>query len=163
MRRRNKPKQSGAPIRPLKEAERLARENPHALQSAAGLWAARVLGCAGRCSECRESTAASALSKGQRAGQTARLSAQDRHALCRSEDPARFLAYDHQGGLVSTIYMIPIKDLDGHNTIPDLSAPGGRVDHVSLYYNAGHPGVPEPHYHIVLWHVPKAEEQLVAK
>lgn len=59
--------------------------------------------------------------------------------------------------------MIPIKDLDGHNTIPDLSAPGGRVDHISLYYNAGHPGVPEPHYHIVLWHVPKAEEQLVAK
>jgi hypothetical protein len=25
------------------------------------------------------------------------------------------------------------------------------------------PGVEEPHYHIVLWHVPKAEEALVAK
>jgi hypothetical protein len=74
-----------------------------------------------------------------------------------------FLAYDHQGSLVSTIYMIPLKDLDTHNTIADLRAPGGPVDHVSLYYNAGHPGVPEPHYHIVLWHVPKAQEQLVAK
>jgi hypothetical protein len=74
-----------------------------------------------------------------------------------------YLAYDHQGKLVSTIYMIPIKDLDAHTNIPDLAAPGGRVDHVSLYYNAGHPGVPEPHYHIVLWHIPKSEERLVAK
>ncbi len=74
-----------------------------------------------------------------------------------------YLAYDHRGRLVSTIYMIPLKDLDSHKTIADLWAPGGRVDHVSISYNAGHPGVPEPHYHIVLWHVPKAEEQLVAK
>jgi hypothetical protein len=74
-----------------------------------------------------------------------------------------FLAYDHQGKLVSTIYMIPLKGLDAHQPVVDLAAPGGPVDHVSLYYNAGHPGVAEPHYHIVLWHVPKAQEQLVAK
>lgn len=74
-----------------------------------------------------------------------------------------FLAYDHAGKLVSTIYMIPLKDIDGQKPFADLAAPGGKVDHVSLYFNAGHPGVPDPHYHIVLWHVPKAEEQLVAK
>lgn len=74
-----------------------------------------------------------------------------------------FLAYDHQGKLVSTIYMIPLKDFDAHQNVGELSAPGGHVDHVSLYFNAGHPGVPEPHYHIVLWHVSKAQEQLVAK
>ena len=74
-----------------------------------------------------------------------------------------FLAYDHKGRLVSTIYMILLKDMDGQKAFPDLLAPGGKVDHVSLYYNAGHPGVEEPHYHIVLWHVPKAEEALVAK
>ena len=74
-----------------------------------------------------------------------------------------FLAYDHAGKLVSTIYMIPMKDFDGQKAINDLAAPGGKVDHVSIYYNAGHPGVPEPHYHIVLWHVSKAQEQLVAK
>ena len=28
-----------------------------------------------------------------------------------------FLAYDHAGKLVSTIYMIPIKDFDGHKTM----------------------------------------------
>ena len=74
-----------------------------------------------------------------------------------------FLAYDHSGKLVSTIYMIPLKDFDGQKAIPDLAAPGGKVDHVSLYFNAGHPGVEEPHYHIVLWHVSKAQEKLVAK
>jgi len=74
-----------------------------------------------------------------------------------------FLAYDHAGKLVSTIYMIPLKDLDGQKTFGDLKAPGGKVDHVSIYFNAGHPGVPEPHYHIVLWHVSKANEKLVAK
>ena len=74
-----------------------------------------------------------------------------------------FLAYDHKGQLVSTIYMIPLKDMDGHKNIADLAAPGGKVDHVSIQFNAGHPGVPEPHYHIVLWNVPVAEEQSVAK
>ena len=74
-----------------------------------------------------------------------------------------FLAYDHKGRLVSTIYMIPLKDFDGQKGFADLAAPGGKVDHVSLYYNAGHPGVEEPHYHIVLWHVSKADEALVAK
>jgi hypothetical protein len=74
-----------------------------------------------------------------------------------------FLAYDHQGKLVSTIYMIPMKDFTEQKKFDDLAAPGGKVDHVSLYFNAGHPGVQEPHYHIVLWHVSKAQEQLVAK
>ena len=74
-----------------------------------------------------------------------------------------FLAYDHSGKLVSTIYMIPLKDMDSQKKFDDLAAPGGKVDHVSLYHNAGHPGVPDPHYHVVLWHVAKAQESLVAK
>jgi hypothetical protein len=74
-----------------------------------------------------------------------------------------FLAYDHAGKLVSTIYMIPLKELDAQKAFNDLPSPGGKVDHVSIYFNAGHPGVPDPHYHVVLWHVPKAQEQLVAK
>lgn len=74
-----------------------------------------------------------------------------------------FLAYDHQGRLVSTIYMIPLKDMTDQKAFNDLKAPGGKVDHVSLYYNAGHPGVAEPHYHVVLWHVSKAQESRVAK
>jgi hypothetical protein len=74
-----------------------------------------------------------------------------------------FLAYDHKRHLVSTIYMVPLKDFDAKANFADLAAPGGHVDHVSLYYNAGHPGVEEPHYHIVLWHVSKKDEALVAK
>ncbi len=74
-----------------------------------------------------------------------------------------FLAYDHDGKLVSTIYMIPLKELEQHKALQDLAAPGGNVDHVTLYFNAGHPGVEQPHYHVVLWHVSKADEARVAK
>ena len=73
-----------------------------------------------------------------------------------------FLAYDHKGTLVSTIFMIPLSDLNAMKKF-ELSAPGGRVDHVTIQFNAGHPGVPMPHYHIILWHVPQSEEGLVAK
>lgn len=74
-----------------------------------------------------------------------------------------FLAYDHEGKLVSTIYMIPLDALQNQQKFEDLAAPGGKVDHVDVYYNAGHPGVEKPHAHIVLWHVSKSDEALVAK
>jgi len=74
-----------------------------------------------------------------------------------------FLAYDHDGKLVSTIYMLPIKDLNPDKRFDNLAAPGGNVDHVDVYYNAGHPGVEEPHVHVVLWHVSVADEARVAK
>jgi hypothetical protein len=64
-----------------------------------------------------------------------------------------FLAYDRKGHLVSTIYMIPIKDVNAHKDFKNLKVAHGKVDHVDMNYNAGHPGVPEPHYHIILWHV----------
>lgn len=73
-----------------------------------------------------------------------------------------FLAYDHDGKLVSTIYMIPLEELQNQK-FEDLAAPGGKVDHVEVYYNAGHPGVEKPHAHIVLWHVSKKDEARVAK
>jgi hypothetical protein len=75
-----------------------------------------------------------------------------------------FLAYDHGGKLVSTIYMLPIEDLTNKDKkFDDLASPGGKVDHVDVYYNAGHPGVEKPHAHVVLWHVPKTGEAMVAK
>ncbi|HKQ95135.1 MAG TPA: DUF5602 domain-containing protein, partial [Aestuariivirgaceae bacterium] len=74
-----------------------------------------------------------------------------------------FLAYDHDGKLVSTIYMIPVEDLNPDKKFEDLAAPGGNVDHVDVYFNAGHPGVEKPHAHVVMWHVPAADEARVAK
>jgi hypothetical protein len=53
--------------------------------------------------------------------------------------------------------------VDSQKGFPDLAAPGGKVDHVTISYNAGHPACPIRTYHIVLWHIPKAQEQLVAK
>jgi hypothetical protein len=72
-----------------------------------------------------------------------------------------FLAYDRDGELVSTIYMIPIEDLNPDTSFDDLSAPGGNVDHVDIHFNAGHPGVEVPHAHVILWHVSVAEESRV--
>lgn len=74
-----------------------------------------------------------------------------------------FLAYDRDGKIVSTIYMIPLEDMNADKRFDKLPAPGGKVDHVSVYYNPGHPGVEKPHEHIVLWHVPASEETKVAQ
>ena len=64
-----------------------------------------------------------------------------------------FLAYDHQGNLVSSIYMIPLTDMNAHRGFSDLRVAQGSVDHVDIVFNAGHPGVAEPHYHVILWYV----------
>lgn len=64
-----------------------------------------------------------------------------------------FLAYDREGKLVSSIYMVPVKDLEAKKAFSNLGVAKEKVDHVELYYNAGHPGVAEPHYHIVVWYV----------
>ena len=74
-----------------------------------------------------------------------------------------FLAYDHAGHLVSTIYMIPIAQLDKHQDWSGLSVARQRGDHVDIMFNAGHPGVAEPHYHIILWYISKAKAEALAK
>ena len=57
--------------------------------------------------------------------------------------------------------MIPIKDLSTHKSFDDLPVVHATVNHVDVYYNEGHPGVPDPHYHIVLWYIsPEAGEAL---
>lgn len=73
-----------------------------------------------------------------------------------------FLCFDREDRLVATVYMVPIKDIDDHKR---LDAPGfaGQVDHISFYFNPGHPGAEMPHYHFVIWHVTKQQEARVAK
>jgi hypothetical protein len=68
-------------------------------------------------------------------------------------DVGPFRAYDRDGWLVSTIYMVPVKDLDAHTTRNLVQGTPWRVNHVDMHYTSGHPGVEEPHYHIILWHV----------
>jgi hypothetical protein len=64
-----------------------------------------------------------------------------------------YLAYDRQGNLAATAYMIPIKDLRAGKAFNTLAVPHAKTDHVDIYYNSGHPGVMEPHYHVVLWYI----------
>ncbi len=49
--------------------------------------------------------------------------------------------------------MVPIKDLDAHENFQDLGgvAADMKLNHTDIQYNPGHPGVEEPHYHIVQW------------
>jgi Putative peptidoglycan binding domain len=68
-----------------------------------------------------------------------------------------FLAYDQQGNLVSSVYMIPLRDLRAGKAFNNLDSAPAKVDHVDIYYNNGHPGVPDPHYHIVLWYITPAQ------
>ena len=74
-----------------------------------------------------------------------------------------FLAYDHQGQLVSSIYMIPLKDMNAQKAFTDLKAAHERVDHVEIVFNAGHPGVAEPHYHVIVWYVSAQRAAQLAK
>ena len=71
-----------------------------------------------------------------------------------------FLAYDKGGKLATTIYMIPLKDMQAQKKFADLGVGTQTVKKVDAYYNAGHPGVAEPHYHIVLWHVLPSDAKL---
>src|SRR3954470_4458508 len=53
-----------------------------------------------------------------------------------------FLAYDRDGKLVSTIYMIPLDDMQAQKKFDHLAVgPDKTVKSVDMYYNAGHPGV----------------------
>ena len=73
-----------------------------------------------------------------------------------------FLCFDRKDRLVATVYMVPIKDIDDHKSL-EAAGSAQPVDHVSFYFNPGHPGVDVPHYHVVLWHVTKNQEARVAK
>lgn len=72
-----------------------------------------------------------------------------------------FLAYDHQGKLVSSIYMIPLDDMTAKKNFTNLKVGHEGADHVDIMYNAGHPGVAMPHYHVIVWYIsPEAAAKL---
>jgi hypothetical protein len=64
-----------------------------------------------------------------------------------------FLAYDRGGKLVSSVNMIPLSSMNEQQNFNGLDVAAAEADHVDIYYNAGHPGVAEPHYHFVVWYV----------
>ncbi|MCP3406605.1 hypothetical protein [Bradyrhizobium sp. CCGB01] len=73
-----------------------------------------------------------------------------------------FLCFDRRDRLIATVYMVPNKDIDDHKSLEGAGS-ARPVDHVSIYFNPGHPGVDVPHYHLVLWHVTRKQEARVAK
>ncbi|WP_436643144.1 hypothetical protein [Microbaculum sp. FT89] len=71
-----------------------------------------------------------------------------------------FLAYDHEGKLSATVYMTPLEALENGQSYDDLGIGSHAVRGVDIYYNAGHPGVDEPHAHVVLYHDEGAKGRL---
>jgi hypothetical protein len=70
-----------------------------------------------------------------------------------------FLAYDKRGQLVASMYMIPIRELEAKKPFENLgTAPNLSPVRVQMYYHDAHPGIADPHYHIVLWYVPADQE-----
>ncbi len=73
-----------------------------------------------------------------------------------------YLGYNHSNQLVNVIYMIPVKDFDQHKNLNDLGEKvaqmGLKVDHTSVDYNPGHPGMQVPHYHVIEWLISPAQE-----
>jgi hypothetical protein len=70
-----------------------------------------------------------------------------------------FLAYDRQGNLVSSVYMLPIRDLREGKSFNDLAVARVKPDHIDVYANNGHPGVPAPHYHVVVWYISREQAE----
>lgn len=70
-----------------------------------------------------------------------------------------FLGYGRNGKLANITYMVPLKDIDAHKNFTTLGsvAAGSKIDHTDIQYNPGHPGVEEPHYHVVQWLISPAE------
>lgn len=70
-----------------------------------------------------------------------------------------FLGYSRQGKLVNITYMVPLKSMEAHKNFETLGAvaAGLKLDHTDIQYNPGHPGVEEPHYHVVQWLISPAE------
>lgn len=68
-----------------------------------------------------------------------------------------YIAYDRQGKLASTVYMIPLDEMQEQKDWQLKEPTAQQVQNVAVRYNPGHPGMEEPHYHVVLWHIP--EEQ----
>ena len=72
------------------------------------------------------------------------------------------LLFDRKDGLVATVYMIPVEDINDHKKL-ELSGFMGRCDHVTFYFQSGHAGAEMPHYHFVIWNVSKEDEARVEK
>jgi len=74
-----------------------------------------------------------------------------------------YLGYNHDGQLVNVVYMIPLKDFNQHKTLNDLGQKiaqmGLKVDHTSMVFNPGHPGLQEPHYHVIQWLISPGQQQ----
>jgi hypothetical protein len=71
-----------------------------------------------------------------------------------------FLGFDRDGMLSATIYMPTMEQLEAGTAYNDLTLGAPEVVATDIYFNAGHPGVEQPHTHVVLYHDAEAKTRL---
>jgi hypothetical protein len=59
--------------------------------------------------------------------------------------------------------MVPMKDMEGQKDFKRLAAPHRPVDHVTVDFNPGHPGMAEPHYHFTVWYISEKQADQLAE
>lgn len=76
-----------------------------------------------------------------------------------------FFGYNKAGKLVNVTYMVPLKDVNAHKEWMNAgtAAKGKAVDHTDIYVSDAHPGVPEPHLHIVNWLISPSEAKAMGE
>lgn len=74
-----------------------------------------------------------------------------------------YLAYDRGQHLVGAVYMVPMKDLEAQKEFKGLASPHRPVDHVTVDFNPGHPGMAEAHYHFTVWYVSEKRADQLAE
>ncbi|WP_199229678.1 hypothetical protein [Azospirillum sp. TSO22-1] len=74
-----------------------------------------------------------------------------------------YLAYDRGQHLVGAVYMVPMKDMQDQKDFKRLASPHRPVDHVTVDFNPGHPGMAEPHYHFTVWYVSEKKVDQLAE
>ena len=55
------------------------------------------------------------------------------------------------------------QDSSAYEAFTNLKVGHERADHVDIVYNAGHPGVAEPHYHVIVWYISAANAAKLSK
>ena len=82
------------------------------------------------------------IQAGQRSGELPKVLSWPWYRLCQTETLplGPFLCFDRKDRLVATVYMVPTRDIDDHKLLEAPGFAGTALDHVSIYFNPGHPG-----------------------
>jgi hypothetical protein len=66
---------------------------------------------------------------------------------------SEFRAYDRDARHVGTLFVMTLAERATYSSFSDILLISPPATHVDLCYHSGHERRPEPHYHLVVWHI----------